>query len=77
MKRFYVFLLIISLFVPCIAEARPLFNASIIETKDVTVYITRTGKKYHISIQKQRSSGCRQLKIAQTHNNSTEIIKRE
>lgn len=47
MKRFYFILILISLFSPYVANVASPLHTSTAETKDVSVYITRTGEKYH------------------------------
>ncbi len=47
MKKFYLLLLFLSLVIPPVGSSFADSHTHVIQSKDVTVYITKTGEKYH------------------------------
>lgn len=68
MKKIYLYLIFIILFVPISGVIAMPETHSIEQQKEVTVYITRTGKKYH-------RNGCRYLSQSKIKTTKKEAVK--
>lgn len=68
MKKIYLYLIVIILFVPISGVIAMSQTHSIEQQKEVTVYITKTGKKYH-------RDGCRYLSRSKIKTTKKKAVK--